>query len=744
MRRTNSPYILASRLTAFAIAATGIASAQLAGLPAPRLLTIMPMGGQAGSTVEVAIGGTDIEDADALRFSDSKITAKPKTGADGKVEAGKFLVSIASGIANGIYDVRAVTHIGVSSARAFAVGTLPEVTRAKANTSLETALELKPNDVVNAFVTAATADFYSFQAAKGKRMVVECATNEIDSRLICVLIITDAQGRDLVVNRRGGPLEFTPPADGKYFIKVHSLTYEGGPEHFYRLTLLDGTMTESTPEKMKTTVVSAFSWMPDSLLAKQKPTSAEKEPNNQQSQAQKIALPCDISGSFYPAADVDTFEFDGKKGDEWWIEVASQRLGLTTDPFVVVQRLTKDGATEKLSDVAEFNDIPNPIDKAAYEAGSADVLGKLAIKEDGVYRLQLRDLFGGTRSNPKNIYRLIIRKAAPDFALVAWAFDAPNGPNYAQVPARPLALRGGGTMALQVAALRRDGFDGDIELTAEGLPAGMTATGLKIPAGKTQGMILFTATQKAARVISNVKLAGRAQINGASVSRPCVVASVVWPVPNTAQEIPRGRLQDDVPVSISGFELSPLTIVAKETKVIEAKAGATLKIPLALTWRGEHTTALKLKALTPGFEAMKEIDIAVKAASAEAVLDLATLKTAPGDYTLAFHVVAKGKHARDLEVAKAATEAQKKVDREATTAAAEAKKLAAAAKSAPADKKAEAAAKAAADKQKAADATKAAAAAVARAAEAKAKPKDFADIVVSEPMRISIKPADKK
>jgi hypothetical protein len=722
------------------------AFAQLAGLPTPRLLTVMPMGGQAGSTVEVAITGTDIDDADALRFSDPKITAKAKTAADGKAEPGKFVVSIAPDAARGICDVRAVTHIGISSARAFAVGTLPEVTRAKANTALETALELKPNSVCNASVTAATADFYSFQATKGKRVVVDCSTADIDSRLIRVLIITDSQGRDLVVNRRGGPLEFTPPADGKHFIKVHSLTYEGGAEHFYRLALLDAAAMEPSLPKSRTTVVSAYSWMPDSPLAKQKPTSTEKEPNNQQSQAQKITLPCDISGAFYPAADVDTFEFDGKRGDVWWIEVASQRLGLTTDPFVVVQRVTKDGATEKLSDVAELNDIPNPIDKAAYEAGSADVLGKLEIKDDGVYRLQLRDLFGGTRSNPKNSYRLMIRKAAPDFALVAWAFDAPNGPNYAQVPARPLALRGGGTMALQVAALRRDGFDGDIDLIAEGLPAGMTATGLKIPAGKTQGMILFTATEKAARAVANVKLTGRAQTNGVSVSRPCSLASIVWPVPNTAQEIPRGRLLDDVPVSISGFELSPLTIVPKENKVFEAKAGAKLNIPLALTWRGDHTTALKLKALTPGFEAMKETDIAVKAAGAEAVLDLAALKTAPGDYTLAFHVVAKGKHTREPEAVKEAKKIQSQALVAHVAASAEAKKLAAAAKAAPADKKteAEAASKAAAEKQKTAEAAQAAANALVNAAEAKAKPKDFADIIVSEPVRISIKPADKK
>ena len=54
-------------------------------------------------------------------------------------------------------------------------------------------------------------------------------------------------------------------------------------------------------------------------------------------------------------------------------------------------------------------------------AGSPDIIGKVEIKEDGVHRLQLRDLFGGTRKDPRNIYRLIVRKAQPDFALVGWA-----------------------------------------------------------------------------------------------------------------------------------------------------------------------------------------------------------------------------------------------------------------------------------------------------------------------------------
>ena len=36
---------------------------------------------------------------------------------------------------------------------------------------------------------------------------------------------------------------------------------------------------------------------------------------------------------------------------------------------------------------------------------------------DGPVRLS--DLFGGTRSEPSNVYRLVIRRAAPDFARAA-------------------------------------------------------------------------------------------------------------------------------------------------------------------------------------------------------------------------------------------------------------------------------------------------------------------------------------
>jgi hypothetical protein len=85
---------LAAGLLAFWLG--GASLAQEVCLPAPRLLTIMPMGGQAGTTVEVAITGEEIDEASDLLFSTPKITAKPKLDAQGKPEPNKFLVTVAA------------------------------------------------------------------------------------------------------------------------------------------------------------------------------------------------------------------------------------------------------------------------------------------------------------------------------------------------------------------------------------------------------------------------------------------------------------------------------------------------------------------------------------------------------------------------------------------------------------------------------------------------------------------------
>jgi hypothetical protein len=733
---------------------TAAAWAQSVCLPAPRLLTTMPMGGQRGTQVEIVITGEHLDDVSDLTFSDARLTATPKLSADGQPVPNRYVVSIAADCPPGIYEARVMSRLGLSSSRVFSVGSLPEVVQTQPNTSLATAMTLPMNSICNAAMTVRAVDHYAFEARQGQRVVVDCATRGIDSKLDAVVIIADASGRDLLVERRGGVLDFTVPEDGKYVIKVHELTFKGGPAFFYRLGLWEQPAGTPIVRQPSTQPVNSFSWPPAGLP--EVAALTEVEPNNARGQAQRISLPCDIAGGFFTAADVDVYGFEAKKGEEWWVEVASERFGRPTDPAVLVQQVTGAPDAETLTDVAEFSDIPSPVkvssngyayDGPPYNAGTSDVLGKLVIPADGLYRLQLTDLFGGTREDPRNVYRLVIRKAAPDFALVAWALhmELRNGDRNAL--SKPIALRGGATMALEVVALRRDGFDGDIELTMDGLPEGVTAHGLKIPSGQLRGLMLVTAHQDAPRGFANATFTGRAVIDGAAVSRPCRLASMAWPVPDAWSEIPSPRLVADVPVSVSGHEFAPLTIAPAESGVMEVTEGAKLTIPLVHRYRSEFSGAtMQLKTLGAGFERVPAFNVSLKEETSQAVFDLAALKTPPGEYLIAFHGSAVAKYRHRPEAVAAAEELRRKAEQDVQALAAEAAKLTAESPASAGEATAEAkqAAETLAARQKAAMAALAAATDQLKKATDAAQPRDIVDIVVSEPIAIRVLPAEKK
>lgn len=744
------PFMLPVALCATVLCIASPAVAQQVCLPMPRLLTLTPMGGQVGTTVEVSITHQHIDEALELLFSTPKIAATPVVAADGKPVPNRFVVTIASDAQIGVHDARILSRRGVSTPRGFAVGDLPEIVCSAAHHTIQTAVPIPTAAVCNAKTTPRAIDFYSFRAVKGKPVVVACDVLEIDSKLNPVVIVADAAGRDLLASRDGGDLSFTPPDDGTYLIKVHGLAYEGGDERFYRLVLREAS-GPPPPRQATSRRVSSFSWPPEGLSAVA--LTAEVEPNDEPGAAQKIEPPCDISGSFSPGNDVDVFEFQGKKGDAWWVEVASERLGMPTDPFVLVQRIVSKDGQQTLSDVAELDDIAHPVKPGAfipaasysgppYAAGSPDVLGKLAIGEDGTHRLRLRDLLGGPGSADGSVYRLLMRKAAPDFALVAWPAHLQMRQNDFGTFSKPIGLRAGGTMALEVVAVRRDGFDGPIDLSMEGLPPGVRAAGMTIPAGKQLGMLFITADETATPAWSIARIFGSAHIDGAEVRRRCPLASVVWTIDYAPDDFPRSRITEDVPVSVTNFEMAPASIAAAETRVWEATAGQTLTIPLRITWREQFNgSSIKLKPFGSVFSGLKPLDLPVKATAVEAVLDLAALKTPAGDHLLAFNGISVVKHRSNAAMVEVA-EAQRKRASEAVAACtAAAKELAQKAKDVPELQRAEAT-KAAGDalgRQQAAEAALAEADRHLKAMTAAVAPQDILDFLVSEPIRISVK-----
>jgi len=601
-------------------------------------------------------------------------------------------------------------------------------------------------------MSARSIDHYAFEAQAGQRYLVHCASRGIDSKLEAVLIVADSARRELLVERRGGVLDVKAPADGRFIIKVHELTYKGGADYFYRLTLQNAPADAPLPTFASTRTVSSFSWPPAGLPATA--PLAENEPNNTPAQAQQITLPCDLSAAFATAADVDVFEFDAQKGDVWWIEVASERLGRPTDPTAIVQQLSPAGAPEATVDLVELTDIPSPMkpssngyayDGPPYDGGSADFIGQVQIRETGRHRLLVSDLFGGTRTDPRNIYRLTIRRAAPDFALCAWGLhmELRNGDRNAL--SKPLALRGGSTVALEVDAVRRDGFNGPIQLAMQGLPEGVTATGLTIPAGQNRGIVLLTADQNAPRGLAWATFTGTADIGGTSVQHPCHIAAMAWPIVDSWSDIPSPRLVEGLPVSVSGSEFAPVSIAPRDKSTLEVTAGQKLTIPLVLTRRNEFSGGiLQLRTFGNGFLQHPQFDVSLTADTAETTIDTAALKTPPGDYQIAFYGSAVAKYRYNPE-AVTATEQALNQAREALQQADQQLQQATSTAAAAAED-----AKAAATQQlEAAKTTQAVATQAVKTAEAahkaaveRAQPRDTVDIVITEPISIRVKPAE--
>lgn len=726
--------------------------AQSVILPMPRLMTTMPMGATIGKTVELKISGQYLDGSRELFFSDPKIIVQPVTGEDGTVDADRFLVTVPEDCVAGMVEARVKTRLGISSPRAFTLSSLPEVTQEVPSSSQEEPLQLTVPSVCNAYMPARSVCYYRFACQKGQHLLVDCAAKSIESKLNAVLIIADDQGRDLVVERRGDRIEFVAPETGQYLIKVHELTFKGGPEFFFRLRLREATseILAAIPESVS--AVNAFSWPPDGLPAS--PSISEQEPNNQFKQAQQITLPCDLGGAFAEAADVDLYEFEAKKGQSWWIEVGSERMGRPTDVAVLVQRVTSDGEQLGYEDVLELNDIASPIkvstnhyayDGPPYNAGSPDVLGELTIPEDGSYVLRVVDLFGGTRNDPRNVYRLIVREAAPDFSLVGWAMHMGLRNGDRNAVSKPLALRNGSTMPIEVVVLRRDGFTGPIDLSLDELPDGVTASGITIAEGESRGVILLTADEGAPAGHREASFVGRALVEGKEVQRRGRLASMAWPVRDHWQEIPAPRLLQKVLVSVSGSSFAPVTISTREKKVWEVRQGEKLTLPLVHLKRSEFSGAvMTAKTLGKGFEKFS-IEIPLDVDHSEAVLDLATLKPEAGDHTIAFYGGAVAKYRYYVD---AVLEAEKLLADLSTNQADLQNQVLEAEKqlvTATEEEKSEITDLVNQKKKSLTEIKAMVAKAEKRVTQAtdQAKPKDIVDIVVSEPIQIRVLPGDK-
>ncbi len=219
-------------------------------IPHPKLGSVQPAGGKSGTSVDVKITGSDLDQVNRLLFSHAGITAQPaavpadRIYPQGRTVANAFKVSVAADVPPGIYEVRAVGYFGLSNGRRFAVGTRDESLEKEPNNVSDQAAEMAPETLVNGACDAQNYDYYRIPAKKGQRYIIDCTALRIDSRAQAVLTLLDSSGAELQSARatkdRDPMLDFTSTEDGLVTLRVNDLTFRGGDEYPYRLLVTTG------------------------------------------------------------------------------------------------------------------------------------------------------------------------------------------------------------------------------------------------------------------------------------------------------------------------------------------------------------------------------------------------------------------------------------------------------------------------------------------------------------------------
>ncbi len=231
--------------------------AAVAQLPTARLYGVFPAGGQAGSRFELKVAGADLDGTGAdgparLIFSHPGIAAEPAlrparlTESGPQVVPNRFVVSIASEVAPGTYEVRVQGRYGLSNPRAFVVGSRPEVCEVEPNNERAAAAELAIEAVANGVLEGdGDVDVYRLSLGSERTLII-CEARQVDSRAIPTLVLYDEQGAQLDVAAGGlagrAILDVTPQQPATYYVAVHDAAY-GGDGMFgyvYRLRATTG------------------------------------------------------------------------------------------------------------------------------------------------------------------------------------------------------------------------------------------------------------------------------------------------------------------------------------------------------------------------------------------------------------------------------------------------------------------------------------------------------------------------
>lgn len=620
---------------------------------APTFTPPFPMGQQRGTTRELTLTGTHLNDPTSLVASFPVTAVFPTDNKNGQDPAKlRVQMTIPANAPLGWHTIRLVTRRGISEWRVFCIDDLPEVLKAGTPNAPETAQAVPNPCVVCGRLDAEKTDYYRISAAAGQRLSFEVLGRRLGNGSDPQLRILDAKGHQPLAFADDAPglakdprLVHTFKEAGDYLVEIRDVRYQGGADWFYRLRIGDFPLP-NTPYPLVAARGRAISvqfagpqvegqarvlapadaehltlWprgipvfpaypeglpgWPVSLALSDLAQILEQEPNDKPEQANPVSLPCGVNGRFEKKGDKDHYRFAVKKGTRYLIEAQTYEHG---SPTSVYMTLNNAAGKEVLAS--------NP-------AGDAARLDYTAA-EDGDLVLMIEHLhyWGG----PAETYYVTLRPYAPGFSLTCAA---------AQV-----SVHAGAYTALAITATRRD-FNGPIDVVATAGPhIGGTA---QIPEGQNQTVLVLHA--QAASQPTPLVIRGRATINGQVVEERvrrtaetrAAMGNLPFPPPVYATDLVAAVL-----------EPAPFTFVAEYVHGVGARG---LGVPVRFTvqrqagFEGEVAVTTVVNPAAPNQPPpVPPITLKIPPGQTTAQAELKPLANAPGQVPLAFAatVVDKG------------------------------------------------------------------------------------------------------
>jgi hypothetical protein len=578
---------------ALLLGAAGRARAQ-----APQETAVFPAGAQVGAKATVTINGANLQGATAVLISGQGVVAKIANNTN--AGALPLELTVAPDAKPGPRELRVVTPRGTSNARQIYVDSYPRVSETEPNNIRSQAMVLSkfPVTIDGQANGAEDVDWFAFDVGAGETWVFDLNGARHRSSIDGYLSLQDAEGRDLKtvmeVSDHDPCLAYTFPKAGRYYLQVRDKLYRGGADYTYavnagRLPLVTATMPlggrrgESVEVSlegvnlgdMKTmrvqmpadpglatlTVVPAAQAGPANpvlLYAGDLPETSEIEPNDTIAQATRLpTVPVVVNGRIGKDRDVDLFAFTGQPNQPLVFEVWARRLSSRMDSILRI--LDKDG-----KELAANDDAIGKDSRIAFTPPAA-----------GNYFAEVRSL--DNHGGPGYFYRLEIKSPPPpDFSLTVTPDNANIGPN--------------GSVALTVAC-QRAGYNGEIAVRVEGLPAGVAASPANIRAGQNQALMSLTAEGNAAVAAGLIRVVGEATIDGKQVAR---VAQPAEPVQRQGQEQPTQRT---VVMQVASVTEQQAYALQLEPRQLTIKQGETIEITLRALRKADFKAAINVAVL---------------------------------------------------------------------------------------------------------------------------------------------------